>query len=239
MNPHGWVWDLVGWAALPIVAILIGVLIYRKFVSEFPIFFSYLVATEIIGITRFAAASAPHHVYYYIYWISDIVYTFFALSATYELFIKRLFPGFYKIRFYRYIFLTVACLTTVLAIAIALVSGHAKVLAATIHGYNFIRAAILIFFVGLMMVMGRQWKKTEFGIAFGFGLDVSTSLAALGIWSHTPAWTLAIDRISVIAYDVASLIWLYCFLSAPTIRTNISSPTLPPGALRDAKKWEE
>jgi hypothetical protein len=238
MNLQNWVWDLVGWAALPIVAVLIIVFVYRRSIQEFPLFFSYLLATELVGVVRLAWFAAPFQTYYFVYWISDIVYTLFALMAAYELFFKRLFPGFYKVRFYRYIFLGAALCTTALAIAIALISGHIRVLLATVYVYSFVRAAVLFFFVALMLVMGRQWNKQEFAIAFGFGLDVSTSLAALGIWSHTPRATLLINRTSEVAYDVACLIWLYCFWTAPKASEPVP-PSLPPEALHEAKKWEE
>jgi hypothetical protein len=236
MSVYGWVWNVVGWAALPIVAALIIVFLYRRIVSEFPLFFCYLVATELVGIVRFAWFAANS--YRYVYWISDIVYTLFAMVAAYELFFKRLFPAFYKVRAYRYIFLIVALLTAAVAITIALITGQIRVLLATIYVYSFLRAAMLVFFVMLMLIMGRQWSKQEFGIAFGFGLDVSTSLAALGIWSHTPRATVLISRVSEVAYDIACLIWLYCFWTAEKTAVPPSS-TLPSEALHEARKWED
>ncbi|HEY1528816.1 MAG TPA: hypothetical protein VGH51_21540 [Candidatus Angelobacter sp.] len=236
---NSWMWDLLGWVALPIVAVLLVVLIFRRLVSEFPLFFSYLAASEVVGIVRLASFSGPVQTYRYVYWISDIIYTCFALMATYELFIKRLFPGFYKVRFYRYTFLVAALLITAFATVLALISGHLKILVATIYVYSFVRASILIFFVALMLIMGRRWTKLEFAIAFGLGLDVSTSLASLGIWSHTPSATLLINRISEVAYDIACIIWLYCFWTAPKSQTVLSSPSLSPDALHEAKKWEE
>jgi hypothetical protein len=239
MNFNGWTWDLLGWGALPIVAVLLFILLFRRLVSEFPLFFSYLVATEVVGIVRLAWFASPVQTYRYVYWISDIIYTFFALMATYELFVKRLFPGFYKIRFYRYIFLFAALLTTLLSTVLALTSGHFRLLVTTIYVYSFVRAAILMFFVGLMLLMGRQWSKLEFAIAFGLGLDVSTSLASLGIWSHTPSATVLINRVSEVAYDIACIVWLYCFWTAPKAQPAISSVSLSAEALHEAKKWED
>jgi hypothetical protein len=237
MNFHGWTWDLLGWVALPVVAVLLGVFLVRRWVSEYPFFFSYLIATEVVGIVRLAWFAAPIHTYYYVYWVSDIIYTCFSLVATYELFVKRLFPGFYKVRLYRYIFLLAALLTTLSATALALISGHLKVLQATVYVYSFVRALILVFFIVLMLIMGRQWKKQEFGIALGFGLDVSTSLASLGIWSHTPSATVLISRISEVAYDIACIIWLYSFWTPPKDQGSIP-PALSTEALHEAKKWE-
>jgi hypothetical protein len=239
MNLSGWTWDLLGWAALPIVAVLLFILAFRRLVSEFPLFFSYLIATEVVGIVRLVWFASPLQTYRYVYWISDIIYTCFALAATYELFVKRLFPGFYKIRFYRYIFLFAAFLTTLLSTVLALTSGHFRLLVTTIYVYSFVRATILMFFVGLMLIMGRRWSKLEFAIAFGLGLDVSTSLASLGIWSHTPSATVLIDRVSEVAYDIACIVWLYCFWTAPKAQPVVPSASLSAQALKDAKKWED
>jgi hypothetical protein len=119
-----------------------------------------------------------------------------------------------------------------------LISGHLRLLVATIYVYSFVRAAILVFFVALMMIMGRRWSKLEFAIAFGLGLDVSTSLASLGIWSHTPSATVLINRVSEVAYDIACIIWLYCFWTAPQPSAIAPAP-LSTEALLEAKKWED
>jgi hypothetical protein len=87
--------------------------------------------------------------------------------------------------------------------------------------------------------MGRRWEKREFGIAAGFGLDVSTSIAALAIWSHAPSRSAVLNRLSVIAYDLACLIWLYCFWTAPKDQDANASPTLSAKALQEARKWED
>jgi hypothetical protein len=238
MNINAWVWEIVGWAALLIVAALVVIFLYRRLAPEFPLFFSYLLATELVGITRFAASGVSPQAYHNVYWITDIVYTLFALTATYELFIKRLFPNFYKVAFYRYIFLVAVVLITIFTIVIGLLSGHARVLVLTVYVYNFIRAALLVFFVALMLVMGRQWNKQEFGIAIGFGLDVSMSLAALGFWFHTLGMELLIGRISGVVYDVVCLIWVYCFWSARRTPVLAASAGLSQETLGEAKKWE-
>jgi hypothetical protein len=238
MNATSWIWSLLGWASLPLLAGLVLVFIYRRWVSEFPAFFSYVVVAFAVGIARLIGFSAPAK-FVYVYWISDIVYSFFALMATWELFIKHLFPRFYKVRFYRYLFGIAALLIIVCSILVVLISGHLRVLNSIVYVYNFARAAILVFFVALMMLMGRRWTKLQFGIAAGFVLDVSASLASLGIWSHTPSWTVLIDRISVLAYDSACLIWIFCFLTAPKTAPAPLLDSIPTEQLHQARKWEE
>jgi hypothetical protein len=230
-----WVNVCIDWFSLPALALLAGILLYRKLHKEFPLFFSYIVATELVGLARLAASSAPTKVYSYTYWISDVVLVAFAFLATYELFIKRLFPGFYRIRFFRYLFPAVAFAVTLVVVGVALYSNHGRALLLTAKIYEFLRAVILFFFVGLMVVMGREWEKMEFGIAFGFGIDVAVSLLSVAIWARVYQENPLLNRLPVIVYDIACIVWLYCVLTA---EKTASAPPISPEALHEAKKWE-
>ena len=236
---HEWVYFVIDWFALPSLALLACILFYRKQQRQFPLFSLYVVAAELVGLTRLAASGAPSLVYRYVYWISDIVVVLFSLLAAYELFVKRLFPGFYKVRFFRYLFPTIAILVNVGMVLLAIYGNHKRLLLLTARTGEFLRAAILVFFVSLMALMGRRWEKREFGIAAGFVLDVSTALAEVAIWSHAPSKNAVLSRLSVIAYDIACIIWLYCFWAAPTQTGTPSTPELTTEALHKAKKWEE
>jgi hypothetical protein len=238
---------VIDWLALPSLVLLACILFYRKLHREFPLFLSYVIATVLVGVTRLAASSAPTIVYSYVYWISDIVVVLFAFLATYELFIRRLFPSFYKVRFFRYLFPSAAILINLVVVCAAIYGNHSRILLLTARIGEFLRAAILFFFVALMTVLGRRWEKKEFGIAFGFGLDVSLSLASIAIvsqtlgsvanWSHVQNASQIVSRLAVIAYDIACIVWLYCFWTAketPRTSTPVSLETL-----HEAKKWKE
>jgi len=236
MTPQIWLQFVIDWIGLPALALLAGLLLYRRWYREFPFFFCYVVGAELVGVTRLLSARVLPSTYFRVYWISDTALAAFAFLATYELFFKRLFPSFYKTRLYRLLF-PAAIIVTILVALTALVGGHSSALTLTSHVYEFMRATILLFFVALMLVMGRRWAKQEFGIASGFALDVSMSLALIGIWSHSASRSAFLDRLAVIAYDLACLIWLYCFWAAP----KSTAPPAPPSteALLEAKKWED
>ena len=238
MHLQGWLYFLVNWFGLPALALLAILLIYRRWHRVFPFFFCYIVSAELVGISRLIFMRAPSSVYSHVYWISDTALAGVAFLATYELFFKRLFPGFYKTVFYRRLFPTMALLIILIVALISLINRHSSALGITARGYVFLSAAILVFFVVLMIVMGRRWTKQEFGIAFGFALDLSTSSILLGMLYHAATRNESFSHIPVIAYDLACIIWLYCFWSAPK-----SEPALPtalsPAALHEAKKWEE
>lgn len=236
---HEWFYFVIDWFALPSLALLACILLYRNQQRQFPLFSLYVIAAELVGLTRLAASGAPSLVYRYVYWISDIVVVLFSLLAAYELFVKRLFPNFYKVRFFRYLFPTIAILVNIGIVLLAIYGNHKRLLLLTARADEFLRAAILVFFVSLMALMGRRWEKREFGIAAGFGLDVSTALAEVAIWSHAPSKNALLSRLSVIAYDLACMIWLYCFWNAPKSEPAVPTAPLAPGTLHEAKKWEE
>ncbi len=239
MSSHNWVEIVIDWMALPSLALLAGILLYRKCQREFPFFLAYVAVTDAIGITRLLASQIGGKVYYYVYWGSDIAVAVFAFLATYELFIKRLFPSFYKTSFYRYLFPAVTVSITLVAASTALYGGKLTILVVGVRVYEFLRAAILLFFLALMVFMGRRWSKQEFGIALGFGLDVSATFAALAMLSNHPRGNEFVNRIAVFAYDIACIIWIYCFWTAPKTQRAVPSASLSAGALHEAKKWED
>lgn len=239
MSDQNWLQFFIDWMGLPALAVLAVLVLYRKWYREFPFFVLYIIAAELVGIIRLIFMRESPHVYALTYWISDAALAVVAFLATYELFFKRLFPNFYRSRFYRYIFPATAICLTALAMFLALHGGHSSLFAKTVQIYAVLRVAVLFFFVALMVFMGRLWDKQEFGIAFGFGLDVATSLAFLGILSQSLNQSAMLNRLSVIAYDLACIIWLYCFWSKPGTSGYPAIETLTPEALQNAKRWEK
>lgn len=237
MTGHNWLWFVLNWLGLPALALLAIVLVYRRWSRVFPYFLIYVIAAEVIGLIRLAVSRIFPDVYSKIYWISDTVLAAAAFLAAYELLFRQLFPAFYRVRFYRSLFPAAAILITVLMILGALYGGHFSILATAIHTYEFLRGVALFFFVLLMLVMGRHWGKQEFGIAFGFGLDTSATLMLLSTWSHASK-RASLAGWLVVAYDIACLIWLYCFWAAPKAQVSSASPALSAEALQEAKKWE-
>jgi hypothetical protein len=230
---------LLDWMGLPALLLLAAVLVYRKWFRSFPFFFVYVLGAELVGVVRLLFRSAPFELYSNVYWISDTALAVFAFLATYELFFRRLFPGFYKTRLYRYIFPAAAILILLAVTLIALLGSHSSVLPKTTRIYELLRAAVLFFFVALMLIMGRRWDRQEFGIALGFALDVATSLALIGIWTHTVNRNAILGRLSVIAYDIACVVWIYCFWQQQKARPDVPLGPAARETVLQAKQWEE
>jgi hypothetical protein len=93
-----------------------------------------------------------------------------------------------------------------------------------------------MFFGLLMLLMGRQWSKYDFAIAFGFALYASAFLLASTILARNNYRSLSID-LPVIAYDVASLIWLFAFWSREKTPTH-GQMAITPELISEARAWQ-
>jgi hypothetical protein len=238
MTDIGLFWEIVDWLSLPILAALAVILLWRGHRREFPFFFWFVVVTEFSTVLRFLVRFSSPQTYFYAYWISDLVITVFNFLAVYELFVRRLFPRFFKVRFYRYLFPIMAAIIIFFGWLTALQApdkNAAFLIEARV--LDFVLVAMLAFFVALMMLMGRQWTRYDFGIALGFGINSAAFLFASAMWVRTHYRPTSVNHLPLIAYDLTCIVWLYCFWTAP--KTPVSpSPTLPTEALHEARKWE-
>lgn len=235
-----WANQIIDWFSLPSLALLAWIMLSRGWRKEFPLFFLYVIATQLVGYTRLLAYGAPADVYRTVYFVSDIVQAVFAFLATYELFVKRLFPRSQKVPLFRYLFPSIAIVIALLAVSSALYGNHKNALVVTARVYEVCHVAVLFFFVALMILMGRQWSKQEFGIACGFGLDVSTFLSILALWSQGYHPKPPMSRIPVIAYDLACIIWIFTFWKPESPQPPpVLSQRMAEETVHEARKWEE
>jgi hypothetical protein len=224
--------------SLPVLAVLAGILIWRKLVREFPFFFSCLIATEVATLMRLAAQLRTPKTYFLTYWISDLVITIFNFAAIYEIFFKRIFPAFYKVRFYRYLFPAIGAAAILMAWLAALGSQNASAALVSLDRVlDSVMMAILFFLGLLMVVMGRLWTRYEFGVAFGFGLNAAGFLITSTTWIRAHYRPTSLDQLPVIAYDLCILVWLYCFSSPqkPAVELTTANAEI----VQQAHSWEK
>jgi hypothetical protein len=212
---------------------------WRRVYRELPFFFFYIVSALCIGIARYVGFHIGHDVYFYVYWVSELAGAVFVSLALYEVFLRRLFPSFQKVRFYRNLFPLAAAVILLLTLVTA--SGapdrHAAFLTAS-RGADFVRTAILVFFVALMALMGREWPRYDFGIALGFGIQAAVALADTAVRSRLHYRPPILDTVEFVGYNLSCLIWVITFWKRE--KPLAQPPTnLGLGTLGEAKKWED
>ena len=239
MNSVRWLWGVVDWASLPIVAAVAGILVWRKLHREFPFFFAYLLATEVAGIVCLAAQLRGPRAYFYAYWISDLVLGVLNVLVVYELFGLRLFTWFYRVRIYRYLFATVAAIILLGAWLSAMESADKyRRLIVQDRVFDFVIVAMLTFFVLLMMVMGREWTRYDFAIAFGLVIADAGALIASAMWVRTRYQQSTVQELAPFTYDIACLIWLFSFWSTKRVFNRRVPADLEPEMVQEARRWE-
>lgn len=242
------VWEAVYWFSLPALAILALVLLSRKLVTRFPFFFSYIAAGVLIDVARLITLTSRGQggAYFYVYWISDSLSSILALFATCEVALGQLFPGFQRVRLYRYLFGISGAI--ILGSAIFTGTNHrtlmrsdlivsVPLLIRTLHTIDFLRVALLLFFLFLMFLMGRQWGGYSLGMAFGLGVNAAGLLTSFAIWTRYLNDLLG-RVLPAIAYDIACIIWLVTFLhrERPAPSPIVAST---PEVVEEAKRWQE
>jgi|SRR5579864_5128961 len=229
--------QLVGWFSLPVLAVLAGILVWRKIPRKSPHFFNYIVVSVLLGVVLLWSYYARRRSYASIYWISEILEAVFVFLATYELFVKRLFPRFYNIRVYQYLFPAAAIVITLFAVLAALQTHKSSILTSIIHVFDVLRVTMLLFLIGLVMFMGRQWKRYELGIAMGLVVEVSALLLSSASWVHRPFVSHLLDQLPAISSDMSSVIWLVTFLK-PERPSPLPTVSASPEVLQEARKWQ-
>jgi len=240
MHP-GIVWQAIYWLSLLALGVVTAILFRRQLYRRFPVFFSYTLVLFLIDISRLLAYRTTLITYFYVYWISDAAGTLFALLAVGELILRRLFPRFYTLRIYRYLFLAAGSVVALFT-ALTAYSSRPKILLSklitVLHTGDFLLTATLFFLVGLMVVMGRLWGRYEFGIALGLGVNAAALLTTLAIFSKSVPTQRILRNIALFGEDAASLIWLITFWK-PEQQVPVPTRPVSPEILQEARKWEE
>jgi hypothetical protein len=240
MNFSTLFWNALNWLALPVLAMVVIIIVWRRLYREFPFFFWFVLITEIAGFLRLVAAEfGTPKTYSEVYWTSDLVVMIFTFLAVYELFVMRLFPRFYKLPIFRSLFGLAASVIILVGWLTALkATDREAAFAIEDRVLDFVVVGMLVFFVSLMLLMGRKWTKYDFGISFGFAINSAASLITSAVWVRTRYEPSSIDQLPLIAFDISCLIWLITFWK-PEKRTEFLSPEqLDPEMLRQARSWE-
>jgi hypothetical protein len=234
-----WAWFLVVWLPVGAVSMVAAIFLWRRLWRDLPFFFLYLAFGLLVGIVRYLSSPFGEWSVFYTYWISDLVASLVVFLAMYEVFLRRLFARSNKNRFYNRFFPLVAVVVLILAVLTAAQApdkGAAFSMAS--RAFDFIRTAVLVFFIGLMLLMGREWTRYDLGITLGFAIQAAVALANSAVRARMHYVPTIMDTVEIVAYDLSCLIWLITFWK-PEKRTKFITPEqLDPEMLHQARSWE-
>lgn len=236
---QAWLSLLVRWFPVAAVALLALIFVWRRQWRDLPFFFSYLIYGLFFVAVLYIGIRLGKRPYFYIYWISNLIGFVVVLLPMYEVFLRRLFTGFYKTRLYRSIFPSTAVLILVLTVLTALqAEDKGAAFKMALRAFDFMRTAVLVFFISLMLFMGRQWTRYDLGITLGFAIQAAVALANAAVRARMHYHPTFLDTVEMVAYNVSCVIWLVTFWQ-PERRVALSrAGQLDREMLHQARNWE-
>ncbi|MCU1271665.1 MAG: hypothetical protein JWN74_2959 [Acidobacteriaceae bacterium] len=200
---------------LALQALIALVMLRRKLVTSFPIFFSYTVLV-LSGETALLFVKNPSNSYALVYWSQEAFAVLLGLAVIFEILGHILppspFMGFVSKSIW--IFGAIAAVAALLMLVLTNGSQGADRIVEFIilaeRSARFLQACLFIVVIALMSRLGLTWHHYSVGIAAGFGIYSALALTAFELHAHLHFMsykTLAL--LNPAAYNVAALIWAF------------------------------
>jgi len=194
------------------------VMLRRKLVRIFPIFFSYTV----VVLSREIALlflKYPGNLYALVYWCGEALAVLLGLGVIFET-LRHLLPPYPSLRLVLksvWILGVIAAVTALLMLVLTNGgTGTDRVFEFIIlaeRSARFLQACLLIVVIALMSRLGLTWHHYLVGIVAGFGIYSALALAALEFRAHLHFVSDAtLVLLNSAAYNLAAIIWAFYFL---------------------------
>ena len=194
------------------------VMLHRKLVRIFPIFFSYTVLVLSRDIVLLFL-SYPKNLYSLVYWCGEALAVLLSLGVIFET-LRHLLPPY---RFLGIVLKAVWSLGGIAGVTAVLMlvfsnggTGSDRVLETIIlleRAARFLQVCLLIVVIMLMSRLALTWHHYSVGIIAGFGIYSALDLAALEFRAHLHFLSdAAFVLIRPAAYNLAAVIWAAYFL---------------------------
>jgi hypothetical protein len=196
---------------------IVFVMLGRKLVSSFPLFFIY---TLVIVCREFVLLFLPKGgLYFLIYWWGETLAILLGLAVIFEV-LAHILPKSPSLRFVLnsvLIFGAVAAIAALLILAFAKPDGQNDPLVAVMamgeRSVRFLQSSMLIVVIALMSRLGLSWRQESVGIAAGFGIYSALALIGFELGGHLHMISqIAFALVNSGAYNLATLIWAFYIL---------------------------
>jgi hypothetical protein len=228
-------------APIVIQSVIVTVMLHRKLVEIFPVFFTYSVLVPAREILLFFVRNHLN-LYSRIYFFSEAIVVALSLGVIYEVIWHLIRPYSFLRRFAFSFFWIVAAVALGLGLIMFLSSSRSiqpdpllEIIVMAERSVRFLQACWLIVLVLLMSRLGLTWQHYAVGIATGFGVFSASDLALLELQAHLHLITYeTLALLNSTAYNVAVTIWaLYFVASRPRKEIVESLPDM------EIARWNE
>jgi hypothetical protein len=228
-------------APIVIQSVIVIVMLYRKLVHIFPLFFAYTILVPAREILLLFVRTHPN-LYSPIYFFSEAIVVALSLGVIYEVIWHLIRPYPFLRRFAFRFFWIVAAVALVLGVIMFLSPSRSvqadhrlEIIILAERSVRLLQACWLIVLVLLMSRLGLTWQYYAVGIATGFGLFSASYLALLELEAHLHLITYeTLQLLNSTAYNGAVTIWALYFV--PSRRRKVIVESLPS---TEIARWNE
>ena len=217
--------------------VIASVMLRRKLVCVFPIFFSYSIY---VPLRDFVLLAVQHsrNLASYIYWVGDGISVLLGLLTLYEVLWHLIYPYPFLRSIGRTIFKVVGLISFGIATAIMLMMAEfnptLKLLLLMDRSAGLVRIAFLVAVLYFVTRLGLTWRHYATGILVGFGIAglqvIATEVFAGFRLISNEAFTWLLPAI----YNCAAVVWAFYFL--PPRGRKLVNESLPE---TDLAKWND
>jgi hypothetical protein len=225
---------LLWFSPILLLVVLLWLMLRDRAFRTWPWFFAYVAYGVVTGVARFAVHSHARP-YYVTYWLTDAGYAILGTLAMYEI-VRRARRTLAGVWWTHLIFPAVV----VIGVGLSLAHVHytppqvGGLLYYVVVGEIAVRFAQVLLFIGLagfFWLSSFRWSLCVLGISTGFGLYSAVALLiTIKLSDLGTRFTFLWGVISLVAYSLAVLIWIWSF-SMP--QEHEPSPAKPAAVTRD------
>jgi hypothetical protein len=229
------------WGGLPLQAALLWLMVRQRAFKAFPWFFTYTVFSLLAYFVRLAA-NGHSDLQFQAYWATDAIYAGLGIVVMYEVF-RAVFRGLIRLWWFRMIYPLTVGFTISLAVVFtrSMRAGPYRysilrwILAGEL-GVRVIQVSTFVILVILALLFGLRTRQHAFGVSAGFGIYSTVALLAFTEYYEIGTrFFLPWSQISVTAYNVAVIVWLWYFRRPP----DESRTDPPPISVHELERYRE
>lgn len=232
--------QLALWIAHPVLQSSVVVLmLVRRQVRKFPVFFGYLLSQCAIFAVVFPLyCTGSYRAFFFAYWISALISLALGFAVIHEIFLD-IFAPFHTLKDLGTVLFQwaglVMLLVGIVVAAASPTSSQGPVVQAVLTLQRCVRIAqcgLILFLLVFSRYLGVSWRQKSFGTALGFGTFAATELFVVALNASGYATQREISIVNMCAYNLAIVTWFGYMWSKNAVRENAAT-------LLKSQRWDQ
>ena len=225
MSTTQWVFWIVGFA---LQLFLVGIMVARKYKTEFPVFFNYLIFYAVAAVILLVAASRPYAQFFYTYWTVTALGLILGFGVLYEALVLIMKPYSALADLAKMLFVWSGGFLLVVSFLTALTTGGTptdKICAAILLANR----CVLLMQCGLFLLLlvfekriGASWHNRGMCISLGLGMSAVLQLSSWYFLEHFSAWRTSIQSTTDVLSIGVALFWTMGLMSSSSEKKTAS-----------------